>query len=176
MRKDRALKSCLTTEQGERGLVASAPRFSPTLGGATWSPWEESGCCHLPGCGISKGQGAGARRRNVFLPAGFLPMWKPAGLPTHWPRERTSLSPSWAPGGVGKVEIKEDGGIFQSGVGSEISSGLLSPSRGEVRRIKVTDGPAIVGKRHMCSRLHGGRCGGTPGFDKSDRGEVTDGL
>ena len=58
-------------------------------------------------------------------------------------------------GKTGKVEVREDGGIFQSRVGSESSSGAPSPSRGEVRRIKVTDAPAMVWKRHMCSSLHG---------------------
>lgn len=36
--------------------------------------------------------------------------------------------------------------------------GAPSPSRGEVRRIKVTDGSAMAWKRHMCF-LHGREVG-----------------
>lgn len=51
-------------------------------------------------------------------------------------------------------------GFIQSGTGSESSSGAPFPSRGEVRGIKVTDGPAIGQERHMCSCVPGKEGGG----------------
>lgn len=86
------------------------------------------------------------------------------GLPTSWPRRRAFplfLPCPWGELGRLKPGWKRwKGGFIQSGTGSESSSGALFPSRGEVRRIKVTDGPAIGRERHMCSCVPGKERGG----------------
>lgn len=162
------MKSCLTTEKGTRGFVACTPGFSPTLGGQLSLPGKNPAAArpgelqftagHLPGCAASQGQGAGIRR-NPFLPVGCLLTRNPSGAGDLLAQRGLSALPPGYPDGW-KVEVRGEGGIFQPGEGSESSSGAPSPSRGEVRRIKVTDGPAMIGKRHMWSCLHGREKGG----------------
>lgn len=72
------------------------------------------------------------------------------------------------PGELGGLKSGRTVEFIQSGIRSESSSGVPSPSRSKVRRIKVTDGPAMVWERHMCSCVHGREVVGAPGFDDSD--------
>lgn len=116
---------------------------------------------------------AGIRRRKASHPPGFLHMWDPAGAANLLAqKEGFSPLPVVYPEEAGRLKAGRMVEFIQSAMGSEGSSGAFSPSRGEVRRIKVTDGPATCVL--VCV---GGREGmGVPGFDDSDRREVADGL
>lgn len=89
-------------------------------------------------------------------------------IASSWPRRRVFLSSGCVPRGTGKAEVGRTVECIQSGIRSESSSGAPSPSRSKVRRIKVTDGPAMVWERHMCSCVHGRDVVGALGFDDSD--------
>lgn len=128
--------------------------------------------------GTSRGQGAWIRKGTLSSPPSFLHIWNPAGA-ANLPAQKESFSslPPAYQEELGKLKSGRKVQFTQSGIGNESSSGAPCPSRGEVRRIKVTDGPAVVWERHMCSCVHGREVGVVAlGFDDSDRGEATEGL
>lgn len=111
-------------------------------------------------------------KEEDFPPAGLSP---PAG--SSWDcqplaqKEGFSPLPVVSPEELGRLRAGRKMEFIQSGVGSTSSSGASSPSGSEVRRIKVTDGPAT----RVLVFLGGGRACRTKGLTAQDRKEVSDG-
>lgn len=114
----------------EEGFASSSLRFSPSLGGAAQPLSEENLAAGRPGeltqlhrqvtspaslaflagdpaeaKGPGSEEGALSSLQGVGW-GGFLHMWNPAELPTSF------VPSSCVPGGTGKAEAREDGGIY----------------------------------------------------------------